>query len=335
MLTYKLIVVKRLFAFFVKFWYNKNMNKLEIKSLYLQYKYGALALQNINFEVSEGQIFTVLAPSEGGKTSLIKGLAGLYPILRGEAILNGKVMNNLPIKQRNITVMYEDGCLFKHKSVTDNLVFPLKIRKIDKTQARNTVNQIIEEFDLTECENTRISKLDRTLKFKVALARLFVRQSELYLIDDPLKVFSVEERKLHFDYLYPNLIKLSKIAPVIYATSSVDESAVLGDRVALLNYGVQLQSGNINELITHPNNALAYKMFHSGAVSAEVVLAQSGEDVYIELDGNKIFLNRAKLLNGIYIDGKVLVCYMVNSDGIDIPTLRLFDVNSEKLIYFN
>jgi ABC-type sugar transport system ATPase subunit len=311
------------------------MNALQIKNLYMQYRYGALALQNINLEVEQGKICTILSLSEGGKTSLIKGIAGLYPISRGEIILKDRILNNLPIKDRNLTIMYEDGCLFKGRTVLYNLLYPQKIRKVNKIEALDIASRLIDEFDLIEYKDIKVRKLNNETKFKLAIARLFLRVSDLYLIDDPLKVFENEDRAKQFEYFHPYLVKLSKLAPVVYATSNVKDCLILSENVSLLNYGVQLQSGNINEIITHPNNVTSYSLFHEGMISDKVKLVKSSEDIYLELDNKKIFINENNLLNDIYIDSEVLACYLTGDNGIDISTLRLFDINSEKLIYFN
>lgn len=311
------------------------MNSLIVKNLYLQYNFGQLALQNINFEVAQGEILTVLAPSDGGKTSLIKGLAGLVKVLRGDIILNGKNITTLPIRDRNVSVMYEDRCLFNNKSVFFNLLYPLKIRKTELDSAHKKVGELLDEFDLQKIKDIKISKLSEQDKFKVALARLFIRKSDAYLIDDPLFVFKDEERIKIFEYFLPYLKNLGKIAPVVYATSSIEETKILNDMVIILNYGVQLQAGSLAGIVARPNNVLSYKLFHNNVIVEETRIIQGAKGVYLTIAGKEITIDIEKLINPIYIDAEVLACYLLEGKDINKNSLYLFDKNSEKLIYFN
>ncbi|HKL73886.1 MAG TPA: ATP-binding cassette domain-containing protein, partial [Clostridia bacterium] len=275
------------------------------------------------------------APLEGGKTSLVKSIAGLYPIQRGEVILNGANIAKLTPKDRNVSVMYEDRCLFQHKTIFDNLIYPLKIRKTELSLAKNKVNEIIEEFELNRVRNMLISSLNEKEKFQVALARLFVRESDLYLIDDPLYLFKGDERSQIFDYFSTYLKKLCKIAPVIYATSSVEESKALGDNLVIVNSGVQLQAGSLECIVARPDNLLSYRLFHDEAIVHKVRLLEDNRGVYLEVEGVRVDIDNEKLINEIYINSEVLACYLNNDNQIDVSTLRLFDINSEKIIYFN
>jgi multiple sugar transport system ATP-binding protein len=311
------------------------MKSLKVNNLYLQYNFGTLALQNISFEIAQGGILTVLAPNEGGKTSLTKGLAGLVKILRGDIVLNGKNITALPIKERNVSVMYEDLCLFKHKSVFYNLMYPLNIRKTDLEITNKKVNALLEEFNLTSIKDTKIKNLSEQNKFKVALARLFTRKSDLYLIDDTLCAFKDVERAKLFEYFLPYLKKLSEIAPVVYATSSIEETKVLSDYVIILNYGVQLQAGSLACIVARPNNVLSYRLFNENVNIEEAHLFQGTKGVYLTLQEREIPIDAEKLINTIYIDTDILACYLLDEDEINIASIRLYDKNSEKLIYFS
>lgn len=310
------------------------MDLLIVKNLYLKYNYGALALQNINLEVSKNHIFTILAPTEGGKTSLIKGIAGLYPILRGEIFLNGKDITHIPIKDRNITVMYENNNFFKNKTVSDNLLYPLKIRKIQSSQEK--IDCIIEKFNLEKYRNIKIKKLDKQIQFRIALARMFMRKSDLYLLDNPLNVFDESERNILFEYMLPYLMELSAVAPVIYTTDSVNEAVRIDGKATLINYGVQLQTGDINNLIIKPMNLLCYKMFHENVIERQEILQKSHQGVFFEIENMRIYIDTEKLLNTIYINEKVIICYMADENNkLNPQTLRIFDIGSENLIYFD
>lgn len=307
------------------------MNSLIVRNLYMQYNFSTAGVRNISFEAKQGEILTVLAPLEGGKTTLIKSIAGLNPIQKGEAELNGKILNNLPTKDRNIAVIYEDWGLFNHKTVFYNLMYPLKIRNTEPQTALDTVNRVLEEFNLVEFRDKKIGKLSEEEKFRAALARVFCREAELYLIDDPLYTFKGEERQRLFGYFLPYLKKLSVTAPIVYATSSVGEAKRLGGKTVLLNYGFQLQSGTIDEIAENPSTILALRLFHDDAIIEETIIIESDGGVFVEYMGQKIPVDPDKLLNRIYIGSEVFVCFLNGKKG---NILKLYDKSSEKLIYF-
>jgi ABC-type Fe3+/spermidine/putrescine transport system ATPase subunit len=311
------------------------MNSLVVKNLYLQYNFGTLALQNINFEISQGNILTILAPNEGGKTSLIKSLAGLVKVLRGDINLNGKNITELSAKDRNVSVMYENGCLFNNKSVFFNLMYPLKIRKTDLDLANKKITELLEEFDLKNVRDIKVRKLSKMEKFKVALARVFIRESDIYLIDDPLFIYKDSERVQIFEYFLPYLKKLSEKAPLVYATSSIEETKILKENVIILNYGVQLQAGSLDSIVARPNNVLSYKLFHQNVITEETRIIQGAKGIYLTISGREVVLDIEKLINPIYVDTEILACYLLDGNEVDLSSLYLFDKNSEKLVFFN
>ena len=311
------------------------MKSLKVNNLYVQYNFAALALQNINFDISQGQILTVLAPLESGKTSLIKSLAGLVKISRGEVFSSGKNITVLPIKDRNASVLYDDLGLFDSKTVFYNLMYPLKIRNVDSAIAQQKINEILQEFELTSIKDIKIKKLSLQEKFEVALARLFVRESDYYLVDDPLYTFKDDLRAKMFEKMLPYLRKLSNLAPVVYATSSIEETKTLKDNVIILNYGVQLQSGSLASITAKPKNVLTYRLFRENAIVEESHIYNGEKGLYLTIRDREILIEQDKLINAIYIDSCVLVCYTLDGNDIDIGSLLIFDKNSEKLIYFD
>ncbi len=214
-------------------------------------------------------------------------------------------------------------------------MYPLKIRNVDSAIAQQKINEILQEFELTSIKDIKIKKLSLQEKFEVALARLFVRESDYYLIDDPLYTFKDDLRAKMFEKMLPYLRKLSNLAPVVYATSSIEETKTLKDNVIILNYGVQLQSGSLASITAKPKNVLTYRLFRENAIVEESHIYNGEKGLYLTIRDREILIEQDKLINAIYIDSCVLVCYTLDGNDIDIGSLLIFDKNSEKLIYFD
>lgn len=309
------------------------MSTLKAESLYLKYNYGAQSLTNVSFAVKSGEVLTVFAPAQGGKTSLIKGLAGLYPFERGSAFLDGEDITKLPVEKRRLSVFYSDLGLIKGKTVLENIIFPLKLRKIENAAAKESADKAIEEFGLEICKDVKARELSKYEAFKTALARMSVRQSALYLIDNPLSGFDNAQRQELYGTLEKTMEKLSQDAPIIYATDNIDDLEKAKGDVLILNYGAVLGYGNYESLAKKPESLFCYKLFHPNVIIETAQLTKSENGVSLNAGGKKVYIEEDGLINSIYIGSEIIAAYLAQ-DSIMLPTLRLFDTKSEKLIYF-
>lgn len=309
------------------------MNTVEVKNLYVKYNYGALALQNINFSVSKGEVLTVLGGVEAGKTTLIKGIAGLYTPTRGMVVNDYEDILKLDIKDRNVSVLYADNNFFEKKTVRYNLSYPLFIRKIEKSIIDKKVGECLSIMAIQELADKRMCDLSEYEKLKAAISRLFIRQPRLFLIDNPFKGFNSEDRWKIFQKLYTYIDDLKFIAPVIFTTDNVGEASVFGEKVILLNYGVQIGEGSISDLKANPESVIAYQLFYPQAVVCIKMVEIQNGDVFIVINDERIYLKRQYFINECYIGGEVTACFINNGEVIEKASLRLYDTKSERLIY--
>ncbi|MBR2349342.1 MAG: ATP-binding cassette domain-containing protein [Clostridia bacterium] len=225
---------------------------LKITNLKQTYFYGTTAIKGLDLEVADGEKIAILTKSGGGKTSLLKCIAGLFPADEGSSIvLDGKDITKEKIKNRDVRLIYDDGGLIRKRSVKYNLEYPLKIRKIPKNERREIVDNICREYDLLPFCKEIAYRLFEPQIVTLALARASLRESKLTLIDDIFSLLKGEERRLLFNQLLPKMRSISGIT--IFATDSLEEAFSFADRVVVFNAGYHLQTGTPFELLTNPN----------------------------------------------------------------------------------
>ncbi len=267
------------------------MNKLSVANLNMTYFYGANAIKDLSFSVENKECVAVLGESESGKTSLLKCLAGLFPASSGSITLNNKDITNLNIKDRDVLLLLDNCGILERKSVRYNLEYPLKIRKIAKKYRRTKIETIAKEHKLYPLLSDKGRLLYPQDRVRLAVARMFVRDSSLILIDDIFKNVGSDIRRDLFLELLPYL-KSNHNAPIIFGTTSKDEAFTIGDKVLILRYGVFEQIGTRNELISNPNSLYVEQLLnpHKNQVTVEVCSDNGG--VYIVVNNNKIYDNK-------------------------------------------
>lgn len=349
------------------------MKNLVINKLVQTYTYGNTGVQELSLECGSGECVAILAGKEGGKTSLLKCLAGLYPAQSGEILINGINITAKPPKDRDVMLLYEDGGLFKLRSVFYNLAFALKIRKVPQDIIKEKILSAAKELGITHLLFEKVNTLSDSEKLKVIFARALLRKASVYLFDDIFRIAEPQERQSLFSKLLPVIKELE--GAVLFATSSADEAMSIGNQIVIMNYGCVVDQGDISRLKDSPRCLTSYKFMHSYATN--VVITKVAEDengVFIELFGKRVALDGQKLINPIYIGGEIIACFETKSGGdiafrlkyyeyynntrfmhseshgsgiitkaeheipeglaIDLKSLKLFDINSEKSVYY-
>ncbi|HHU42899.1 MAG: ABC transporter ATP-binding protein [Bacillota bacterium] len=351
------------------------MKKIVLKNLRQQYTYGAVGIQELSIELDDRETVAVLGGREAGKTSLLKCIAGLAPQTGGEIYINSRLVNSAKPKDRDVLMVYEDGGFFERRTVFYNLSYPLKIRKLDKNDITNRVVDISKKMGFEYLLDYKIYTLTLSERLRVMIARALLREASVYLFDDPFKNVQPYLRRKLFNELYPYIKNIN--APKIFATSSADEAKTVADKIVILNYGFVTDMGKAEDIIKNPNCLLAYRYMYGDTSNIVKTKIQQEEDaVFIEILGQRINIEKDKLLNPIYIGKEVLVCFLLkeNDKGlkahkeyieyvndfkvlhgkiaytdvkfyidrekdeyfalIDQDTLKIFDINSQRNIYF-
>ncbi|MBW9222883.1 ABC transporter ATP-binding protein, partial [Methanothermococcus sp. SCGC AD-155-K20] len=145
-----------------------------------------MVLNEINLSVRDREIMVLLGPSGCGKTTLLKIIAGLIKQDRGSIIINDELMDNYPPQERNVGFVFQEYALFPHKNVYENIAFGLKIRKLQESEIKSRVNEIMEILEIQHIKDKKISQISGGQKQRVALARALVIDPSVLLMDEPL-----------------------------------------------------------------------------------------------------------------------------------------------------
>ncbi|HEY3579972.1 MAG TPA: ABC transporter ATP-binding protein [Pyrinomonadaceae bacterium] len=207
-------------------------------------------LENISFDVAEGEVLVLLGASGSGKTTILRIIAGLEQPLKGKVILHGKDVTDLPARERGVGVIFQNYALFPKMNVEKNIGYGLRIRKRKRSEIRQTVDELVKLVQLDEHRKKYPSQLSGGQQQRVAIARTLAYKPEVLLFDEPFGALDTQTRS-HLRREIRALLKKVKV-PSIFITHDQEEALELGDRVAVLNHGHIEQIGSPYEIYSHP-----------------------------------------------------------------------------------
>lgn len=207
-------------------------------------------LENISFDVAEGEVLVLLGASGSGKTTILRVIAGLEMPYTGKVILHGKDVTELPARERGVGVIFQSYALFPKMTVEKNIGYGLRIRKRPRKEIRKTVEELLSLVQLTEHRKKYPSQLSGGQQQRVAIARTLAYKPEVLLFDEPFGALDTQTR-VHLRREIRALLKKVSV-PAIFITHDQEEALELGDRVAVLNVGHIEQIGTPFEIYNHP-----------------------------------------------------------------------------------
>ncbi len=223
---------------------------IEIKNLSVELR--GFMLEDINFDVKDGEYFVLLGHTGAGKTVLLDSIAGLKPINSGQVIINGRDVTSLNLEHRRIGFAYQDYTLYRHLSVRDNISFGLMWRKKDRKEIEESIDKAIEFLGLGSLLNKRSAELSGGESQKIALARAIAIKPDLLLLDEPLSAVDPETKEDYERELKDvhNRLELT----TIHVTHNFEEAITLGDRIAVMHQGHIVQIGTPREIFRKPTS---------------------------------------------------------------------------------
>lgn len=226
------------------------MAELKITSLKKQYYSGAIALENFDLTVNDGESMAVYGLDASGKSTLIRLIAGLDEVTEGNILLNGKDITAMPAKERNIAYISRDAALDNRVSVYDNLAYGLRARKIPEPVIEVKVKAVADLLNLGDLLLRKPKSLTTLQRRRVVLGRAVARDPEIYLFDDPVGGMDADLR----DNLLKDLValQLRLKATFVYATDDIAQAVTLADKIAVLEQHTIAQVGTAEELYLHP-----------------------------------------------------------------------------------
>ena len=213
---------------------------------------GVVAVQDFNLEVSDKEFIVLVGPSGCGKSTTLRMIAGLEEISAGELYIDGKLMNDVAPKDRDIAMVFQNYALYPHMTVRENMAFPLKLRKVPKDEINQKVEQAAQILDITQYLDRKPKALSGGQRQRVAIGRAIVREPQVFLMDEPLSNLDAKLR----NQMRAEIIKLRHRIDTtfIYVTHDQTEAMTLGDRIVIMKDGFIQQIGTPQEVFDHPAN---------------------------------------------------------------------------------
>ena len=210
---------------------------------------GVVAVQEFNLDIADKEFIVLVGPSGCGKSTTLRMVAGLEEISEGELYIDGKLMNDVAPKDRDIAMVFQNYALYPHMTVYDNMAFSLKLKKTPKAEIDRKVREAAEILDITQYLNRKPKALSGGQRQRVAIGRAIVRNPKVFLMDEPLSNLDAKLRV----QLRNELKKMQKDFGIttIYVTHDQEEALTLSDRIAVFNKGVIEQIGTPNEVYNH------------------------------------------------------------------------------------
>ena len=254
---------------------------------------GVVAVQEFNLDVADKEFIVLGGPSGCGKSTTLRMVAGLEEISSGELYIDGKLMNDVAPKDRDIAMVFQNYALYPHMTVYENMAFPLKLRKRPKSEIDKAVREAAEILDITQYLDRKPKALSGGQRQRVAIGRAIVREPKILLMDEPLSNLDAKLR----NQMRAEIIKLrQKInTTFLYVTHDQTEAMTLGDRIVIMKDGFIQQIGTPQEVFDHPANLFAADFIGTPQMNFfDAELQREGDRYSVILGGIKVELSLEK-----------------------------------------
>ena len=223
------------------------------------------AVDQINLTASDKEFVVLVGPSGCGKTTTLRMIAGLEEVTEGEIFIGDRKVNNVPPKDRDIAMVFQNYALYPHMSVYKNLAFGLKQRRLPKSDINLRVNEVAKMLGIGEFLRRKPKELSGGQRQRVAMGRAIVRNPLVFLFDEPLSNLDAKLRVL----MRGELARLHQQleATIVYVTHDQIEAMTLADRIVIMNEGVIMQIGNPMEVYENPGNLFVAGFIGSPAMN--------------------------------------------------------------------
>ena len=254
---------------------------------------GVVAVQEFNLDIADKEFIVLVGPSGCGKSTTLRMIAGLEEISDGELYIDGKLMNDVAPKDRDIAMVFQNYALYPHMTVYENMAFSLKLRKEKKDVIDKKVREAAEILDITQYLDRKPKALSGGQRQRVAIGRAIVRDPAVFLMDEPLSNLDAKLR----NQMRAEIIKLRERinTTFIYVTHDQTEAMTLGDRIVIMRDGYIQQIGTPQEVFNNPRN-----LFVAGFIGTpqmnffDARLTKEQGKYFVELGGTKVELCEEK-----------------------------------------
>jgi multiple sugar transport system ATP-binding protein len=242
------------------------------------YDDGTHAVTDLNLDVQDGELVVFVGPSGCGKTTALRMIAGLEEVSQGEIRIGERVVNNLPPRDRDVAMVFQNYALYPHMTVAENIGFALRMRKVPKAEARNRIEETAKILGLADHLRRKPRHLSGGQRQRVAMGRAIVREPQVFLMDEPLSNLDAKLRV----QMRAEISRIQRQLEVttVYVTHDQVEAMTMGDRVAVMRRGVLQQFDAPQHLYERPANLFVASFIGSPAMNMlEGTLERNGDGV--------------------------------------------------------
>lgn len=242
---------------------------------------GVLAVQEFSLNIADKEFIVLVGPSGCGKSTTLRMVAGLEEISGGELYIDGKLMNDVAPKDRDIAMVFQNYALYPHMTVRENMAFPLKLKKYPKEEIRKRVDQAAEVLGITEYLDRKPKALSGGQRQRVAIGRAIVREPKVLLMDEPL---SNLDAKLRIEMREAIREVQKKIGiTTVYVTHDQEEALAISDRIAVMNKGDIQQIETPERIYSRPYNTFVADFIGHSNRFTGTVMGQTGDTTTIRM----------------------------------------------------
>ena len=241
------------------------MAAISLEKVTKVYPNGFEAVHELELDVADGEFMVIVGPSGCGKTTALRMVAGLEEISGGTLRIGGRVVNDVPSKDRDIAMVFQNYALYPHMTVAANIAFALKLRRTPKDDIRRKVTETVKLLGLTEWIDRKPGQLSGGQRQRVAMGRAIVREPSVFLMDEPLSNLDAKLRV----QMRAEVARIQRRLGVatLYVTHDQIEAMTMGDRVAVISAGVLQQCASPQEVYDSPKNLFVAGFMGSPAMN--------------------------------------------------------------------
>ena len=241
------------------------MSQVSIRKIVKSYEGDVQAVKGIDLEIEDHEFVVLVGPSGCGKSTTLRMIAGLEEITAGEIWIGGEVVNDVPPRDRDIAMVFQNYALYPHMSVFENMAFGLKLRKFPKEEIKRRVDEAATMLDIKMLLDRKPKALSGGQRQRVAMGRAIVRNPKVFLFDEPLSNLDAKLRV----QMRTEIKKVHQLVPTttVYVTHDQAEAMTLADRVVVMNHGVIEQVGAPQELYHNPKTRFVAGFIGSPAMN--------------------------------------------------------------------
>jgi multiple sugar transport system ATP-binding protein len=282
------------------------MAEVVLKNIYKEYEEGVPVVQEFNLEIQDKEFVVFLGPSGCGKTTTLKMIAGLEDITQGEIYIDGKRVNDVAPKDRDIAMVFQSYALYPHLNVFENMAFSLRARKYPQDEIKERVERTADLLRIRELLKRRPRHLSGGQRQRVALGRAIVRKPKVFLMDEPLSNLDAKLR-VHMRFEL-NKIHQQLEATTIYVTHDQIEALTLGDRLVLMRDGIVQQIGDPRTMYNRPTNTFVAGFIGSPSMNfIDGKLITENGSLWLDMEDFRLQMPLRKENLDKYIDKNIII----------------------------